>query len=107
MSKHTPGPWSSGNTSQGCGCGCCVEIWSKQYFIASLKSGGNIESKEALIANAALIAAAPDMRDALEFMLQAFRDDPLGEGLTFTDKEESAIEMALEVMARTGGDETS
>jgi len=65
MTKHTPGPWR-----------CEVEKWEEVWsvredvanygFVAVLKGGGHWVDKVQLEANAHLIAAAPELLEALE-----------------------------------------
>ena len=56
-SKHTPGPWLRLGRSIGVGAGEIATVWE-------------LEGKA--IANARLIAAAPDLLDALVMMLDAY-----------------------------------
>ena len=57
-SKHTPGPWLRMGRSIGVGAGEIATVWE-------LLDGR-------AIANARLIAAAPDLLDALVMMLDAY-----------------------------------
>ena len=63
MSKHTPGPWFSLNTKD------CPNVMTDGGFLIVETRGINCD------ANAALIAAAPDMFAALQDILD-FWDDP-------------------------------
>ena len=67
MSGHTPGPWHLAGDSEGtmvtADGGEQIAMWPPQ--------GGTIEQ----CANARLIAAAPDLLDALKMALEAPDDD--------------------------------
>jgi len=72
-SKHTPGPWHA----DPLGNGTRVFSWEgpDDYLIAELGDQGNETA-----ANAALIAAAPDMYEALRALVSAFESreaDPM------------------------------
>lgn len=63
MSEHTPGPWN-----------CSQESVDPEWWIVTIKGGlivANVNAHHNQEANARLIAAAPDLLDAL--------DDALGE----------------------------
>ena len=60
MSKHTPGPWKVTPSNQTSGWGVCIEAPGR--IIAKL-TGRKKNDKEA---NARLIAAAPELLEALE-----------------------------------------
>lgn len=63
-SKHTPGPWQVGPNAMG----EMLSIWSRHYCIVSLFSpnfGDDVPPAEQNAANACLIAAAPEMLEAL------------------------------------------
>lgn len=86
--KHTPGPWkaehASGPTNQY--AAASTGVWSQQKFDAALDAGdedndpmdaawicgiwGNLSPED--FANARLIAAAPDLFQALEELLEAY-----------------------------------
>lgn len=67
--NHTPGPWTIEETGQG-----FPEIVSGKYHIAL--SGGSVRfSTSEAMANARLIAAAPDLLDAL-WHIAAWLSDP-------------------------------
>lgn len=59
MSKHTPGPWSVGG-------GACLGIWSEaaQVYVGTVMTD-NLDDPQAL-ADAALIASAPDLYSMLK-----------------------------------------
>jgi len=68
MSKHTPGPWKTCGASAGrCSCGL---IWSIPADVVVAQLSNEEDSPQRTsdegAANAALIAAAPDMLAALQ-----------------------------------------
>jgi hypothetical protein len=76
MSKHTEGPWSFAHNGAGDFKTACIDICqsnSKEFRgqVAYLQSAEHIEgiTMAECEANARLIAAAPDLLEALEMML--------------------------------------
>lgn len=79
MSKHTPGPWHV--------CDGCTHLISDEHHMTVAEArqivNGNLRTgkteyvpgHQAQLANAKLIAAAPDLYDALRTMLDVFGDD--------------------------------
>ena len=70
MSKHTPGPWSAHKPSAVLGIKTDGRQWyirAKDCTVACTLDG---ESEE----NARLIAAAPDLLEALQRLLPAYRE---------------------------------
>ena len=65
MSGHTPGPW----TIQG------AFIGTDDVHIAQVKGEGRGVNSQRAEANSMLIAAAPDLLDALKMALEAPDDD--------------------------------
>ena len=71
MSAFTPGPWEpipKGESS-------CKTVWCKRHLIAEVASGDWSDNHQAIdrsvaAANANLIAAAPDMYEALKAVLE-------------------------------------
>ena len=63
--KHTPGPWTATYDSQ---LRALIEIYSieDRILVAVLHDRGTVEAMPEIEANANLIAAAPDMYEALE-----------------------------------------
>jgi hypothetical protein len=67
MSTHTPGPWS---VERGDVLDSDSERWSvlttgpRRYFIATVENGAPGDTLETELANARLIAAAPDLLEA-------------------------------------------
>ena len=72
MTKHTPGPWRVGKGKYG------YQIWQDvkkgfgNHWIANLKCESCPADE---VPNAHLIAAAPDLLEALECLLKADHDD--------------------------------
>lgn len=96
MSKHTPGPWEVRKN----------EPWVIAKAYGNMKSVVHlnlpIEQSEEQRANARLIAAAPDLLEALELMLDRFRDTEGSHG----QWEEEATENARAAIAKaTGGEQ--
>jgi hypothetical protein len=86
MSKHTPGPWTFDN---GIEFICTDTSPYGEWAVAKV----NIVRAEAK-ANARLIAAAPELLDALKLMRDAFLDTEGSHGTleqTATDAAEAAI----------------
>ena len=92
MDKHTPGPWkvfADGAIDVGSGfmpfggCGCCGSPWI------------NGKTPDERNANARLIAAAPDLLDALRGMLN------IGETKAEYD---AAMQRAVDAIAKATGD---
>jgi hypothetical protein len=63
MSAHTPGPWSAKPS------GRIVEIWKDGHWLASAFPTF-FDGAERMAANAALIAAAPDLLAALRMVTE-------------------------------------
>ena len=100
MSNYTAGPWQLQNpegllsvqvVKQPDKCICTVY---KLFF----------EDAEAL-ANARLMAAAPDLLEALDKLLAATVDEDLKYGITLTEAEEEARALALAAIAKTVGED--
>lgn len=87
--QHTPGPWTQNGT----------DICGNEAFLADADSGAF--SHEECLANARLIAAAPDLLAALEAMLDIARGS---EADTMGDDETVAIcKGAAELVAKAKG----
>lgn len=72
MSKHTPGPWDYGWEIQPNGC---PTVGHKGLMVCMVAhSAKDPEQKETALANANLIAAAPDLLEALEYALSMWGD---------------------------------
>lgn len=74
MSKHTPGPWVVGENQDH------DAIMASDYYVATVHDACGIESNdETSRANAKLIAAAPDLLEALRCSVAAFEGDTIDE----------------------------
>lgn len=78
MAKHTPGPWDTSSAGNG-----MFRIGAQNCWIAMvsiLRHGYQLpeEIKVENQANAALIAAAPDLLEALKFVLDHIADPERG-----------------------------
>ena len=65
MSGHTPGPWSLGDENDAC---CSVDTGRSSISLDRMDVLGrtaDVISRDEMLANARLIAAAPDLLDAL------------------------------------------
>lgn len=101
--RHTPGPWISGRPDMA----TVIEGRYGKYIYAAgpdgradryiAATGFDLEDWEEIMANARLIAAAPELLDALTFMIDTFEDEV---GVVA----ESALKMAREAVkhAREG-----
>jgi len=69
MSKHTPGPWRAEMNGF-----CRMAVIDKKYRYLTYKAGSDRMSDEELEANANLIAAAPDLLEALKRMFSTIED---------------------------------
>ena len=88
--KHTPGPWKQGNDRIEC---------SEGYGVADLFTQRNdAETK----ANARLIAAAPEMLEALEALVREFDDTYDGDPISMEKHE--AIEKARNSIIKARGE---
>lgn len=69
MNKHTPGPWDFGWQIQPNGC---PTVGHKGLMVCMVAhSAKDPDQKETALANASLIASAPDMFDALMYARRA------------------------------------
>ena len=68
--KHTPGPWTA-TWTHGSRCAIHCGAWMSQGTVAVVLAAGNDGdfSRETAEATARLIAAAPDLLDALESLI--------------------------------------
>jgi hypothetical protein len=73
MSKHTPGTWSIPHfADENSKCACSYIFSETQHgfgSVATVQFGGEDEPYDIAKANANLIAAAPDLLEALELLL--------------------------------------
>lgn len=91
---HTLGPWNCNRASAGGREIIVSEVCTKDIAVLSHRDKTIAE----INANAMLIAAAPDLLQALKQMLDAFYHDPLGGG------QDAAIEAALDAVAKVEGE---
>ena len=66
QTKHTPGPWKAEGWNE------IVDNTAEGYTLALAPSGSKASSLEEIRANALLIAAAPEMADALRWAESCF-----------------------------------
>lgn len=110
--KHTPGPWEISERECGLGCHCKMYDINAQYpedteaernlMIVGTANGQNAVwlKKGETDANARLIAAAPELLEALQYMLDNYKaNEAKGLGIGPIMKAKAAIAKA------TGGDE--
>ena len=86
MSKHSSGPWSVPHFADGKSvCSCAYAFNGGGQVVAQVQWGGSDElSKDEAVANARLIAAAPELLEALiamereksEYMIRNNLGDP-------------------------------
>lgn len=103
MSKHTPGPWELSEAEYKEGFGTYRRVEQVEQFgdvVASvcIRHTVNHTLNAAGDANARLIAAAPDLLEALKDMLDGHEDACTGYGEGSADKARAAIAKA------TGGE---
>jgi hypothetical protein len=92
-SAHTPGPWRIHRLTDG-----WPVITSEAHDIADLRLNGNgLVHAEA---NARLIAAAPDLLEALDYLLEQTVDMDLKYGIGLSEGEEEARSKALTAIAK-------
>ena len=106
MSQHTPGPW----TIEADGAGWYIESNLISTFVASVENakwndyeeGDVVPTEEEQEANARLIAAAPDLLEALSEMYHAFLDPDH----IVTDRQEAASLGAYRAIYKATGKNT-
>lgn len=91
MTMHTPGPWTQAQYAK------CEILASDETMIATAREGLNGVTREQAIANAALIAAAPELLAALKLAL------PLLKGHQETPERKARYEAAIAAIAKAGG----
>lgn len=67
--KHTKGPWRVELNT-------CIEVWNQNTHICDLSGDHESHTEVNDLANARLIAAAPDMLEALEVALETLLEQP-------------------------------
>src|SRR5271156_2276630 len=85
-SHTTPGPWDIATDSYG-----VERIWAGEYDVACCQGDGSID-KEHRTANARLIAAAPDLLEALRVLLSV--TNPHARNKAASDKAIAALAKA-------------
>jgi len=71
QAQHTPGPWHYATKGPG-----LLGIYAGERFAIASDLIAGIASADNQVANARLIAAAPDLLAALDFLTQAARTEP-------------------------------
>ena len=93
MSKHTPGPWTQAPYSP------TDVIAGDKLMVAMAREGLNGIERDQAVANAALIAAAPELLAALQTMVKAFAVyAPKVDGAEF-----NCVSSARAAIAKAGG----
>ncbi len=104
MTKHTPGPWMLGDSdlrvSQFSIHGKTTNRHSTIARMVSMEHGMAIEE---IYANAHLMAAAPDLLEALDELLRETVDMDLKYGIELSEGEELARAKALAAIAKATG----
>lgn len=96
--KHTPGPWKVQKPDSS---SYAHTIIGNGFWIADVAHGA-IKGDD--IANARLIAAAPELLNALDYLLEQTVDMDLKYGIGLTEGETEARTQALAAIAKaTGG----
>lgn len=72
MSKHTPGPWEERTDAHGRGRISAGGVWIATTWLAT--GDGNDAPQLPARANARLIAAAPDLLEALKAIVKSLAD---------------------------------
>jgi hypothetical protein len=91
MSKHTPGPWEAYD----------FEIWAYGERIADTITGVNFEEDRA---NARLMAAAPELLDALRFYMAQFGQDLEYRGIPYDQYQQEADKTARAAIFKATGE---
>jgi hypothetical protein len=91
-SKHTPGPWKFGETPSLDGQGIAFEVDTDDFTIAHVYPAFDS-------GNAALIAAAPDMYEALQTVRLVFPEHPS----TLHNPTRVMVESVLAALAKAEG----
>jgi len=90
MNTHTPGPWHIGTRSSG------RAIYGSKGEEVATFTGLSMPDEE--LANARLIAAAPELLDALKWAVQQIEDD-------LDPDHQTAMDACLAAIARAEGGE--
>ena len=106
---HTPGPWTTGSDKKGDEYTFCIvqnKSWRGQQFIARVEPYGVWDGLEEAEANARLIAASPELLEALDCLLDQTVDQDLAFGIELTEGEKEARDKALSAIAKANGKAT-
>ena len=82
MSKHTPGPWSYHSWGKGSGKSFGIETADHRHGIAGVTPNGNastLVSMKQHEANARLIAAAPELLEACQAIIDNWESGDLAD----------------------------
>lgn len=108
MSKHTPGPWRVGSNSVG---GPTITTADKRSTIADIRTCGGVHcggpQHPETTANARLIAAAPDLLEALREMVAGDTEaieDAERIGIPFPDEMLATYNKACAAIAKATGE---
>jgi len=85
--KHTPGPWTAHGCTLYAGPNRVAQTWDVEH--------DGLPTSE-MVANAKLIAAAPELLDALKWALEQIADD-------LDPNHQEAFDAAFSVATRAGG----
>ena len=101
-SKHTPGPWEVFDDVEGCEFPGIDNAGESIVLCGSIFDDGGIrgDTKEERLANARLIAAAPDMLEAIEETLQSVVMNRLHDTIEIS---RDAIELLRAALAKAKG----
>ena len=99
MQQHTPGPWE---VQQPGTITLSVAAENKTYPICIVYKYLFVDQEA--MANANLIAAAPELLEALDRLLAATVDEDLKYGISLTEQEQEARAFALEAIAKAVGE---
>jgi hypothetical protein len=97
---HTPGPWTVEPCTSSWGTYRIVEAEKDIQELDDLNSDLVPQQEERDLANARLIAAAPDLLEALDYLLQQTVDQDLQYGWGLSEGEEDALAKALAAIAK-------
>lgn len=94
--KHTPGPWQQSGVRQKLGNEDCIRVGPDGFAVAFLPIGRRPHEQAGAIADARLIAAAPELLEACV----AYFADRAAAGCT---AETAAVKRMRAAMAKAGG----
>lgn len=97
MSKHTPGPWHRNIPPAR---KYCVVFSGRNTHVAAVKSDGLTDSE--IEANCNLIAAAPDLLEALDYALSALAHCRADKG--YGSMQSRAANLAANAIAKARGE---